>query len=662
MPDRPAARLVLVGVRGYGQVHARRIDRLAGEGVVELVAAVDPGVTLDPPMIYGVGLYDDLTAALKAVGSVDIVVIATPISTHFRLAEVALRAGADVYLEKPPVASLDDFARLLAVEEETGRVVQVGFQSLGSRAVQLLAEDQVGLGAIGRVGAVAAWSRTNGYWSRSSWAGRRSLNGQPVVDGVATNALAHAVVTALAVAGCRRMEDIASVETDLYRANAIDSDDTSVVRIRSTTGLQITCALTLCAATQTEPLVRIEGSTGQAVLAYTEDRLELEVAGETRSEITERTDLLENLVAFRRGEAPLLVPLRSTGAFMRVLDAVAAAAEPMRIDPRAIDWQGADAERRPIVRDVEHWLEEAVAGSRTFTELGVPWAHRDRDQILVRARVAQTEVAEYRDGAGTLATSSPRPYLHPVRTMAGTVLTAHHPADHDWHLGVSMAISDVNGTSFWGGGTYIHGEGYVLLDNHGAIVGDDLDVSDGGFSQGLRWLAQDGSVLLRELRSVSWASVDPATWRLTFVSELTAEGPAELASPGSKGRPAAGYGGFFWRFPACENVAVRTGQASGEAAVHGTVAPWLGWCADFAAGPGVSGAATLVVAAPGAAAAGEPWFVRVDGYPGLGSALAWDRPHRLDAGATLSRRFDVAVADGRLTEAECAALAAGMTD
>ena len=37
-----AARLILVGVRGYGQVHAERIARLTDQGLVELVAAVDP--------------------------------------------------------------------------------------------------------------------------------------------------------------------------------------------------------------------------------------------------------------------------------------------------------------------------------------------------------------------------------------------------------------------------------------------------------------------------------------------------------------------------------------------------------------------------------------------------------------------------------------------
>lgn len=61
-----------------------------------------------------------------------------------------------------------------------------------------------------------------------------------------------------------------------------------------------------------------------------------------------------------------------------------------------------------------------------------------------------------------------------------------------------------------------------------------------------------------------------------------------------------------------------------------------------------------------AAAAGDPWFVRVADYPGIGSALAWDRRLVLPPGAVLSRRFQVAVADGRLTAAQAAALAGGL--
>ena len=652
------ARLVLVGVRGFGQVHAERIARLSDQGLVELVAAVDPGVVLDPPTIYGADLYADLAEALSAVGPADVVIIAAPLGAHFRLATVALTAGADVYLEKPPVASLDDFTSLLQVQQETGRAVQVGFQSLGSRALEILTEDALGIGDLVRVSAVGPWSRTLGYWTRSPWAGRRSLGGQPVVDGVVTNALAHAVVTALAIAGCRQLDEVETVETELYRANAIDSDDTSVVRIRTSRGLQATCALTLCAPVERKPQIHIQGKRGRATFSYTEDRVEIETEDQSRTETTTRVDLLENLLAHRRDGVPLLVPLASTGAFMRVLGAVAAAEEPLRVDPRAIAWEGEDRDRRPIIDSVEDWLWKSALSGQTFTELEVPWAHRERDKVLVRARVAQAEVAVYRDGRGTIPTSTPRPYLHPVRTRAGVVVSAQHPADHDWHNGVGVAIPDVNGTHFWGGGTYVHGQGYVLLDDHGAIVGEPPELGDDAFTQDLRWIGHDGSLQLRETRAISWSALDERTWKLIFETALSADSHAELNSPGSKGRIGGGYGGFFWRFPACGNVEVFTATARGEDEVHGSVAPWVAWSADFAAGPGVSGPATIVIRAADASAAGEPWFVRVSTYPGLGSALAWDRPKLLATGQVLRRCFHVAIADGRLAVAEAEALAA----
>jgi hypothetical protein len=240
-------------------------------------------------------------------------------------------------------------------------------------------------------------------------------------------------------------------------------------------------------------------------------------------------------------------------------------------------------------------------------------------------------------------------------------VSAHHPADHDWHNGVGMAIPDVNRTSFWGGGTYVPGRGYVLLDNHGVIVGQPPELEDDAFTQELAWIARDGSVALREQRSIGWSAIDGQSWRLIFESRLRADAGAQLNSPGSKGRTGGGYGGFFWRFPACDNVEVFTADARGEDRVHGSLAPWVAWSADFAAGPGISGPATIVIAAPDAAAAAEPWFVRVRGYPGLGSALAWDRPASLAPGVVLRRSFDVAIADGRLSEAETRELVAEVT-
>ena len=144
---------------------------------------------------------------------------------------------------------------------------------------------------------------------------------------------------------------------------------------------------------------------------------------------------------------------------------------------------------------------------------------------------------------------------------------------------------------------------------------------------------------------------------------LSADSPSTLNSlPGSKGRIGGGYGGFFWRFSACDNVEVFTTEARGEEEVHGR--PGTVGCVVCRLRRGARGqwaGHDRHRSARRRYAAGEPWFVRVLSYPGLGSALAWDRAVSLPADGVLSRRFDMAVADGRLTEAETRDLAAEVT-
>src|SRR5690348_15396559 len=62
-------------------------------------------------------------------------------------------------------------------------------------------------------------------------------------------------------------------------------------------------------------------------------------------------------------------------------------------------------------------------------------------------RVDGVPVAEYVWRPDLPRTLSPRPYLHPVRTLAGTSVTELQPADHPHHLGVSVAVSDLGGAN-----------------------------------------------------------------------------------------------------------------------------------------------------------------------------------------------------------------------
>ncbi|MGN8129547.1 Gfo/Idh/MocA family protein [Paenarthrobacter sp. 22069] len=372
-----AARVALVGVHGFGAHHLRNLERLQAAASIELVAVADPQPPAPGAVPSSATVYPGLAELLAGTTDLDAIIVATPIQTHAPLGLAALATQADLYLEKPPVASLADFTRLAEAAAASGRSVQIGFQSLGSHALKAI-EDLLAGGTIGTLQGIAAtgrWVRDKAYYKRSRWAGKRTIDGVDVVDGVATNPLAHAVATALRIAGARTTADLASVETELYRANDIESDDTSVIRIRTTAGVPITCALTLCAAESVEPYLTIQGTTGTAVFHYTEDRLTVSTESGTTEKTFGRDDLMENLLANRSNGTPLISPLLDSGAFMLVLEAIRTAPLPAPIAAAHVRWEGEGGGAHAVVQGIEAALEQAGRQHASFSELGLPWAH-----------------------------------------------------------------------------------------------------------------------------------------------------------------------------------------------------------------------------------------------------------------------------------------------
>lgn len=65
---------------------------------------------------------------------VQVVTIGTPDHWHTRICIDALRAGKDVYCEKPLTLTIDEGKQLVKVVKETGRVLQVGTQQRGDQS------------------------------------------------------------------------------------------------------------------------------------------------------------------------------------------------------------------------------------------------------------------------------------------------------------------------------------------------------------------------------------------------------------------------------------------------------------------------------------------------------------------------------------------------
>jgi predicted dehydrogenase len=116
-------RVAHVGVGGWG----KNVVRVVGE-IADLawIVDTDPGRQTSFGERYpGAQVTADLDEPL-ADASVDAVVIATPVPTHYALAKRALEAGKHVFVEKPPAMRGEEMAELVEIAQRAGLVLMPG--------------------------------------------------------------------------------------------------------------------------------------------------------------------------------------------------------------------------------------------------------------------------------------------------------------------------------------------------------------------------------------------------------------------------------------------------------------------------------------------------------------------------------------------------------
>jgi predicted dehydrogenase len=302
--------VAIVGANGHGSWHRRSVRTLQDRGAARLVALVDVA-PVDTP--GGVPVYTDHRAMLAAHRP-DVVIVVTPPHTHLAIAQDVLRAGADLLLEKPPVLDLAQHDALVRTVRETGRACQIGFQALGSAALQAVLDAD--LGDLVSVAVAGAWWRPDSYWTRSPWSGRRS------VDGALINAFAHALMQCLAITGPLPG---ARLEIERYRTRDIEVEDTACVRM-SGAGPTLFAAVTLASEEFVAGDITVVGTRGTATLQYATDVVRL--PGARPETVGGRVGLLENLLDHRATGAPLIAPPARTAPFTALVEAVNAAPPP----------------------------------------------------------------------------------------------------------------------------------------------------------------------------------------------------------------------------------------------------------------------------------------------------------------------------------------------
>jgi len=278
----------------------------------------------------------------------------------------------------------------------------------------------------------------------------------------------------------------------------------------------------------------------------------------------------------------------------------------------------------------------------------------------VTVRDGGTELLRYVYQPDTVQLESPKPYIHPLRTRAGRAVSLFRPHDHVWHKGIAWSLPVVGDENFWGGPTFLRGEGYVQLPNNGTQLHRSFTEPDAApdaparLIESLDWVTEAGETVFEEQRAIAATILDAESpgvasgaWFLGFETRMrnVAGRAIPIGSPTTRGRENAGYGGLFWRGPrSFTGGDVLAPGVSGGDELRGIRAPWMGFSGRH---DGSGGASTLVmVDDPGNVQHPPQWFARTAEFACLCPAPFFSEEHTVEPDTTMVLRYGVVIADG----------------
>lgn len=380
-------RVAVIGISGYGGVHLQLARECRDRGELEIVAATvinpaDEAQNVESLRAGGCRIYADYGAMLdENRGRIDLCLIPTGIHWHARMTLAALRAGANVLVEKPLSCSTAEVAAIRQAERETGRFVAVGFQDYYEPGTAWLKEELV-RGAIGEVQSVrflGLWPRPRSYFSRNNWAGRVAVDGVPVLDSPLSNAFAHFVMLSLYFAARdREAAAAAALETaELFRTHAIENFDTGVVLLRTPEGVNLWFGASHACAESLEPEILITGTKGRACWRYETEAWWEDAAGRRhRRELLDvngarRAMLAATLRRLRDPDAAICT-VEIAGRHTAVIEALQRAGEVQAFPAELVSWSSENgaATAVPMVQGLDSAMREAFAAQQTLAGAG----------------------------------------------------------------------------------------------------------------------------------------------------------------------------------------------------------------------------------------------------------------------------------------------------
>jgi predicted dehydrogenase len=383
------SRVGLIGLGGYGRVHLQHLREFQQRGELVLAAAV----AFPPEQEQGeveklraegcriFASFDDLLTALPEL-QLELVVVPTPIHLHASMTIALVLAGVDVLVEKPLAATPEEVAAIAAAARTAGRMVAVGFQYLHAPEVLAL-KQRLLAGAIGplrRLVVHAAWPRSHGYYTRNAWAGRLRLGEDWVLDSPVSNAMSHFLMVMLFLAS-RDLEDVARpvrLSAEMYRAQAIESFDTAVVRLETAEGLKLDFYGTHSSSAIGRPSLRIEGEHGSAEWVQDAQAKLHGPAGEWMQRAAPESDtrerMLRDVLARRRGGSPLVCTPDMAAVHVQCFAELHRSVRITPIPEIHLSQHSVEGQLFTYIPGIDGGLASAALTGRGLAEAGMSWA------------------------------------------------------------------------------------------------------------------------------------------------------------------------------------------------------------------------------------------------------------------------------------------------
>ncbi len=383
-------KVALVGIGGFGSVHADNIIHFIEKGRLECIAfaEINPNAhkeKYDALINKGAIHYKSYEEMLVQHPEIDFVVIPTPIPLHKPMSIYTMEKGFHVLLEKPPAVTIQDINEIINTQHETGKLCQVNFQHTSKESFRMAIKklNEGCIGELKKIKAIGKWNRTLDYYERTPWAGKLIHQDQYVLDGTLNNPLAHLLNNSLIAAGYgdASLAEPQAVQAECYKANPIDGEDTVCARIRTKNQIEILFYTTLCHSQEEFPSISMEGTRGMMKWSY-DDKLIIQTElGEEKIVLDQENSvgrMYENLmesICENKKNSTLYSPIEACRSFVLATNgAFESSKQTHNVPEQFTEKIQVKNTHSILIKNISEIIDEAANNDKLFSEMNVKWA------------------------------------------------------------------------------------------------------------------------------------------------------------------------------------------------------------------------------------------------------------------------------------------------